>query len=579
MTTERFRRTKGVVASSAIALVVAALVFGLSSLMIGPRSAAPQHVGFALASSPSSFTIASNVYPSPACAGSSTALTPGVSDCAVFKVQNQPNVPITVQRITTDLDTSFPAPPPQCAPPASLTLPTFSGSVDVGANATVNLPGVPIELKEGGTDQTTCENFTYHFVYSGGAQYTDSTSTTLTSSPNASVAGQSVSFTATVKAGNPGTDARLPSGPVSFYTCSTASSCIPNAANLLGTGNIGAGGVATFATTSLAVGTGFVEAVYPASGTDFLGSTSNVVSQVVNPTTIATSSNLTSSPNPTTHGASVTFTDTVTSGSGTPTGSVTFYSCTTSACSTKTSLGSSSLSAGKATVSTSTLPIGTTLVEAIYAGSGNYVSSTSNVVSQVVTVSVPSVCASGTYANSFIGSPAVPFIYGTNGSDFIYAFGGSFWINGFGKNDCIDAGDGNNVILDGDGNDGVTAGSGDNVVLLGDGNDKVSLGNGANLVQVGNGNDTITIGSGSSNQIRLGSGTDSVTVQGPGSHNSIVGGGGNETVYLGSGTDNSYSGQPHHTNVCHVPKPPSSWHGTFAAYYHDSVANCTVVTP
>ena len=119
-----------------------------------------------------------------------------------------------------------------------------------------------------------------------------------------------------------------------------------------------------------------------ASG-NYGGSTSNVVSQVVN--ALATTSSLTSSANPSTYGSSVTFTDTVSASSGTPGGTVTFYSCTTSACSTKTSLGTGTLnSSGKATYSTSSLPVGTTYVEAVYGASGNYAGSTSNVVAQVV---------------------------------------------------------------------------------------------------------------------------------------------------------------------------------------------------
>ena len=74
------------------------------------------------------------------------------------------------------------------------------------------------------------------------------------------------------------------------------------------------------------MGTTYVEAIYGASG-NYGGSTSNVVSQVVN--TLSTTSVLTSSPNPSSYGTSVTFTDTVSSSSGTPGGTVTFYSCTT----------------------------------------------------------------------------------------------------------------------------------------------------------------------------------------------------------------------------------------------------------
>ena len=105
------------------------------------------------------------------------------------------------------------------------------------------------------------------------------------------------------------------------------------------------------------------------------------------------------------------------------------------------------------------------------------------------------------------------------------------------------------------------------------------MGNGSqNTVIVGNGNDTVTVGNGSYNRISLGSGNDTVTVQG-GSHADIDGGNGNETIYLGAGTYNNYNGAAHRTNICHLPTPPPSWHGTAASYYHDTITNCTVVTP
>ena len=56
------------------------------------------------------------------------------------------------------------------------------------------------------------------------------------------------------------------------------------------------------------MGTTYVEAVYAASG-NYGGSTSNVVTQVVN--ALSTTSVLTCSPNPSSYGTSVTFTDTV----------------------------------------------------------------------------------------------------------------------------------------------------------------------------------------------------------------------------------------------------------------------------
>jgi hypothetical protein len=69
-----------------------------------------------------------------------------------------------------------------------------------------------------------------------------------------------------------------------------------------------------------------------------------------------------------------------------------------------------------------------------------------------------------------------------------------------------------------------------------------------------------------------------VTLEG-GSRDVITGGVGNETIYLGSGTYNTFNGSAHGTNVCHLPAPPAGYHGTAAAYYHDTITNCTVETP
>jgi len=611
MKSERFKRTKSVMASGAIALVIAALAFGISSSVLGPKSAIAQHLGFDLTSGSSSFTITSSIYPSPACSGSTALLYPGTPRCMVFSVHNNLSVPISVGSITSALETTdYPAPPPACTG-TNLTLPTYSGSFAVPANGDATSSGVPVELNDNGSNQDICETYTYHFTYTGSANYTDSTTTALTSTPNPSSSSQSVTFTATVTETNASTDPSGTTGTVTFYSC-TSNTCASTTS--LGTGSVGSNGQATLSTSSLPVGTDYIEAVYGGSGSNLTGSTSNVVTQTVTSGSLGTISVLTSSPNPSSYGTSVTFSDTVSASSGTPGGTVTFYSCTTNTCGTKTSLGTGTLASGKATYSTSSLPVGTTYVEAVYGASGNYGGSTSNVVTQVV-LNVPSVCAAGSYGDVITGTPADPFLYGTNGNDFIYAFGASYWINGFGGNDCIDAGDGNNVVTEGDGNDGVNAGNGANAIVLGNGNDKVSLGNGSDgvwagngtdavsmgngsndtvilgngsdtvtvgngsggQVSVGNGNDTVTVGTGSNNHVNLGSGTDTVTIAG--SHDNINGGNGNETVYLGSGTYNTYSGQAHHTNVCHLPKPPSSYHGTTAAYYHDTINNCTVVSP
>ena len=265
-------------ASGAVALVVATLAFGVSSSVLGTKSVA-QRLGFDLTSGDSSFTITSSIYPSPSCSGSLALLYPGTPRSAVFTVQNLLNVPIMVQSITSALDTTdYPAPPADCMG-TNLVLPTFTGFLNVPAGGDANSPGVPIELNDNGSPQDDCENYTYHFVYSGSADYTDSTTTSLGSSPNPSTSGQSVTFTATVTGSNPTTDGAIPaSGTVTFYSCGTgsnASTCTTPTTEL-GTETVGSNSQATYSTTSLPVGTTYVEAVYGGSGTDFSGSTSHI---------------------------------------------------------------------------------------------------------------------------------------------------------------------------------------------------------------------------------------------------------------------------------------------------------------
>jgi len=93
----------------------------------------------------------------------------------------------------------------------------------------------------------------------------------------------------------------------------------------------------------------------------------------------ATTTALTSSPNPSTHGQAVTFTAVVTSSAGAPPDgeTVTFEHGTTV-------LGTGTLSGGSASFTTSTLPVGTIAVTALYFGDSNFSGNTSNTVNQVV---------------------------------------------------------------------------------------------------------------------------------------------------------------------------------------------------
>ena len=235
-------------------------------------------------------------------------------------------------------------------------------------------------------------------VYGGGPNFVGSTSGTavtqvvnkavttasVASAANPSAFGQSVTFTATVSAG--GSTAAAATGSVNFM----------DGAMLLGSGSL-AGGTATFSTTSLAVGSHAITAVYTGDAS-FAGSTSaTAVTQVVNKA--ATTTNVVSSLNPSAFGQSVTFTATVSAsgpGAGAATGGVNFMDGTTS-------LGSGTLTFGTATFTTSTLAIGSHNITAVYNGDGNFTGSTSSpALAQVVNkVATTTIVASGTNPSAF----------------------------------------------------------------------------------------------------------------------------------------------------------------------------------
>ena len=192
----------------------------------------------------------------------------------------------------------------------------------------------------------------------------DNTTTALTASVNPSVFGQSVTFTATVAAVAPGSG--TPTGSVTFYDGSTA----------LKTASL-SGGSTTFTTTALATASHAITAVYNGNAT-LATSTSSVLTETVNPdgsTTVVTSP-----ANPSVYGQSVTFSAIVTAlapGGGTPSGSVTFLDGAST-------LGTATLSGGKATLKTSSLAVNTHAITVQYGGDANFTTSTSAVLYQVV---------------------------------------------------------------------------------------------------------------------------------------------------------------------------------------------------
>jgi ELWxxDGT repeat protein len=185
------------------------------------------------------------------------------------------------------------------------------------------------------------------------------TNTALNSSPHPSVFGQAVFFTATVVALAPG--GRTPTGTVDFKEGAT---------DLTPGGIALSGGRASFLTAALAVGQHTITATYGGT-TNYMGSqaTNSAAPQVVNRALSRTV--LTSFPDPAVFGQVVSFTVLVSAlplGRGTPTGTVIFTDGTTS-------IGSISLTGGRATFTTASLSRGNHAINASYGGDTDFTAS------------------------------------------------------------------------------------------------------------------------------------------------------------------------------------------------------------
>lgn len=191
-----------------------------------------------------------------------------------------------------------------------------------------------------------------------------STATSLAASTNPSTYGKSVTFTASVTS---------PSG----------SSVGGSVVFKDGTGTLGTASLnttthsAVFSTAALGTGNHAITATYSGSG-DYNSSTSTSRTETVNKA--ATSTVLSSSLNPATHGTAIIFTAIVTPASGGAiSGTVTFKTGTTT-------LGSGAVNSTshKATFSISSVAVGTHPIVALYGGSNNLNGSTSATLNQVI---------------------------------------------------------------------------------------------------------------------------------------------------------------------------------------------------
>jgi CSLREA domain-containing protein len=244
---------------------------------------------------------------------------------------------------------------------------TFIGqttvTTDGGGNASFSLTfAVPAGESVFTATATSSTGFTSEFSHCLTASGAPApTNTAVMSSLNPSTLGQSVTFTATVSGGT------APTGTVQFKD---------------GGANLGApvtlvGVSATLATSALALGTHPITAIYSGDAGN-TASTSPALNQVVNAAAlIPTTTTVISSLNPSMLGQSVTFTATV-SGGTVPSGTVQFKDGAAN-------LGVPVILVGvSATLTTSTLALGTHPISAIYSGDAGNAASTSTALNQVV---------------------------------------------------------------------------------------------------------------------------------------------------------------------------------------------------
>ena len=296
----------------------------------------------------------------------STALTQVVlNPTSVALVSSQS--PAAVGKPVTFTATVTPAPPATGTPTGTVTF--LDGTPKL---ATQNLSkGVATYA----TSTLTAGSHSIMAAYSGDNSFQASSSAAVTqviqgavvtvaTSKNPSVSGQPVTFTATATS-VPST-LGTPTGTVTFEDGTT----------VLGSGTL-SNGATTFSTSSLAVGSHSITAVYSGDAS-FTGVTSAALTQAVNKGSSGAA--LVLSPNPSVYGQAVTLVATVSAvapAAGTPTGTVTVLDGTTP-------LETLNLVNGVTGFSTKSLTVGSHSITAVYSGDGSFTGVTSKAVTQVV---------------------------------------------------------------------------------------------------------------------------------------------------------------------------------------------------
>ncbi len=184
--------------------------------------------------------------------------------------------------------------------------------------------------------------------------------------------GQSGSVTITVA--GPYTTIAAPTGTISYSILNSSGAGVASGAPALTAGSTSSTATIPIPNT-LANGSYTISVTYGGDGNYSVTSTATTIPFTIGPATPTIG--LTSAANPAMVTNAVTFTASVASSYGTPTGTVSFFDGTTL-------LGAVTLSGGAAVFTTSSLAAGTHTITAVYAGDANFASVTSSPVTEVI---------------------------------------------------------------------------------------------------------------------------------------------------------------------------------------------------
>jgi len=322
-------------------------------------------------------------------------------------VENDGNAALDLTAITPAVDAAIdPTVANSCTSGASLAV---NADCTIGAvfapaatptlsNDQTEMPN--IEVYEDGQPSIVAANSPLDIELIGTAEPVNSTTTTLASNPDPSGFGQNVTFTITVVTG---------AGTGNLTGTVSITDTFGGNPTTLATGlAVNASGVATFSTSTLAVGLHSIVATYNGDTMHFTSTSTPALIQTV---LEGTSTGLTSTANPSAVGQNVTFTATVTisgGGGATPDGTVSFMDGATLLSAQTISSG------GVAMFATSTLTAGVHQITAVYNGDAakQIQGSTSAVLNQDVQAPTAAILTSrlnpSFYGNSVTFTATIP---------------------------------------------------------------------------------------------------------------------------------------------------------------------------